>query len=142
SVKEFIRNNHYITSRSKWLKEPLAKAILGLPVNKYDEITVANQSITYQELSSFGILNLVQQTTGDYLIRLPYVWASVIVERCKDRGMDYWKSMLNYDEPMYWQNFEDFNVKFWALRLSLFELLGHKTIQLKKLLKGAKFSRD
>ncbi|GBC01453.1 hypothetical protein RclHR1_00420015 [Rhizophagus clarus] len=42
---------------------------------------------------------------------------------------------------MYWQNFEDFNAKFWALRLSLFRLLGYKKIKLGELLNGAKFSR-
>jgi hypothetical protein len=48
--------------------------------------------------------------------------------------------MFEYDEPIYWQNFEYFNCKFWALPLSLFKLLGYKKIQLKQLLKSAKFS--
>ncbi|GBC07211.1 hypothetical protein RclHR1_07310003 [Rhizophagus clarus] len=49
--------------------------------------------------------------------------------------------MFDYDDPIYWQNFEDFNAKFWALRLILFHLLGYKKIKLRELLKGAKFSR-
>src|SRR6185436_1733222 len=70
----------------------------------------------------------------------PYVWASVLAECSKNPGMKYWQSMFEYDEPMFWQNFENFNAKFWVLRLSLFKLLGCKTIQLKELLKGATFS--
>ncbi|GBB85978.1 hypothetical protein RclHR1_12400006 [Rhizophagus clarus] len=50
--------------------------------------------------------------------------------------------MFNYDDPIYWQNFKDFNAKFWALRLSLFCLLGYKKIKLRELLKDAKFFRD
>ncbi|GES78968.1 hypothetical protein GLOIN_2v583658 [Rhizophagus clarus] len=56
--------------------------------------------------------------------------------------MTYWRSMFNYDDPIYWQNFKDFNAKFWALRLSLFCLLGYKKIKLRELLKDAKFFRD
>ena len=56
--------------------------------------------------------------------------------------MNFWKSMFEYDEPMYWQNFERFNAQFWALRLSLFRLLGYQTINLKKLLGGVKTSRS
>ena len=48
--------------------------------------------------------------------------------------------MLKYDEPMNWQNFEDFNVKFWALRLCLFRLIGYEKIKLMTLFKGVDFS--
>jgi hypothetical protein len=51
--------------------------------------------------------------------------------------------MLKYDEPMNWLNFEDFNTKFWALRLSLFCLIEStesKKIKLKTLFKGVDFS--
>lgn len=97
------------------------------------------RSITYQEISSLGVVNLVQMgQTTEYLIRLPYVWVCAIVENFS--GMTYLKSMLKCDEPMNWPNFEDFNAKFWALRLSLFRLIGYKKIKLKTLFKGADFS--
>ncbi|RHZ86550.1 hypothetical protein Glove_49g6 [Diversispora epigaea] len=48
--------------------------------------------------------------------------------------------MFTYDEPMYWQNFENFNAQFWTLRLSLFRLLEYQTINLKELLSGVKIS--
>ncbi|GES92454.1 protein PFC0760c [Rhizophagus clarus] len=49
--------------------------------------------------------------------------------------------MFEYDEPIYWQNFEKFNAQFWALRLSLFRLLGYQSINLKEFLGGVKLSR-
>ncbi|CAG8716047.1 14804_t:CDS:2, partial [Funneliformis caledonium] len=76
----------------------------------------------------------------EYLIRLPYVWVCAIVESSNDPGMMYLDSMLKYDEPINWQNFEDFNAKFWALRLNLFRLIGYEKIKLKTLCKGAEFS--
>ncbi|GES91183.1 hypothetical protein GLOIN_2v1592612 [Rhizophagus clarus] len=106
SVKCTIESKYQLSLNSKWLKEPLTKAILGIPVDKYDVIKIGENEMSYQELSSKGVVNL-----------------------------------FDYYEPMYWQNFEDFNAKFWALRLSLFRLLGYKKIKLGELLNGAKFSR-
>uniref|UniRef100_U9UIF4 Crinkler family protein n=1 Tax=Rhizophagus irregularis (strain DAOM 181602 / DAOM 197198 / MUCL 43194) TaxID=747089 RepID=U9UIF4_RHIID len=125
---------------SHWLTIPLAKAILGFPVKKMDTIMLNKISMSYQELSSMGVVNLVPtEERGEYLIRLPYVWVCAIVESSDDHGMMYLKfMMLRYDEP--WQNFEDFNAKFWALRLRLFHLIGYKQIKLKTLFKGADFS--
>ncbi|CAG8678727.1 15453_t:CDS:2, partial [Funneliformis mosseae] len=48
--------------------------------------------------------------------------------------------MIDPDEPFYWQDWEIFNVKFWALRYCLFSALGRKQIELKELLKGAHYS--
>ncbi|GBB92697.1 hypothetical protein RclHR1_20430004 [Rhizophagus clarus] len=140
-VKCAIDYKYRLSFNSRWLDVPLIKAILDLPVDKYEKIKFGdNGEISYQDLSSMGILNIEEKTTGCY-IRLPYLWASVLVKRSKHSGMTYWRSMFDYDDPIYWQNFEDFNAKFWALRLSLFRLLGYKKIKLRELLKGAKFSR-
>jgi hypothetical protein len=141
SVKHRIINKYHLELNSKWLTIPLAKAILGFPVKKYEEIVLNEREMTYQELSSMGVVNLIQmEQTTDYLIRLPYLWVCAIVEIFNDPGMTYWKSMLKYDKPMNWLNFEDFNAKFWALRLSLFRLIGYEKIKLKTLFKGADFS--
>ena len=140
-VKCRIVRKYRLHINSHWLTIPLAKAILGFPVQIDDAITFNEISMTYQELSSKGFVNLVpMERTEECLIRLPYVWVCAIIENSKDPGMMYWKSMLKYDEPMNWQNFEDFNVRFWALRLSLFHLMGYKKINLKTLCKGADFS--
>ncbi|CAH1768544.1 6465_t:CDS:2, partial [Entrophospora sp. SA101] len=140
-VKCRIVRKYHLHLNSHWFTIPLAKAILGFPVHKDDVVDPNESSMTYQELSSMGVVNLVPiKRTEEYLIQLPYVWVCAIVEDSKDPGMMYWKSMLKYDEPMYWQNFEDFNVKFWALCLSLFCLMGYEKINLKTLCKGADFS--
>src|SRR5690606_1546707 len=73
--------------------------------------------------------------------RMPYLWMSILVGISKHTELMFWQQMLKYDEPMYWQNFEDFNSKFLALRISLFRLIGYSKISLKKLLCGASFSR-
>ncbi|CAB5395692.1 unnamed protein product [Rhizophagus irregularis] len=140
-IIERIGQKYLQQLNSRWLTIPLANAILGFPVQKNDAITLKKSSMTYQELSSMGIVNLVPtKQTNEYLIRLPYVWVCAIVGNSNDPGLTYWKSMLNYDEPMNWSNFEDFNTKFWALRLCLFRLIGYKKIELKTLFKGADFS--
>ncbi|CAB4430509.1 unnamed protein product [Rhizophagus irregularis] len=142
-VKHGIKNEYNLIKHSKWLSEVLAKAILGLQVNKEDEIIFEDKPTSYQDLSSMGIISLVLDPKTDrYYIQIPYLWASIIVEYSDHPGMECWKSMLEYDEPMYYANFEDFNARFWALRLSLFRLLGYEKIELGNLLKGAKLSRD
>ncbi|CAG8513707.1 14506_t:CDS:2 [Funneliformis mosseae] len=70
------------------------------------------------ELNSCWLTITLAKAILEYLIRLPYVW----------------------DEPINWQNFEDFNAKLWALRLNLFRLIGYEKIKLKTLCKGAEFS--
>ena len=145
-VKHGIKNEYKLIEYSKWLSEVLAKAILGLQVNKEDKIIFEDndkKTTSYRDLSSMGIITLVfDPKTKGYYIQIPYLWASIIVEFSGHPGMEFWKSMLDYDEPMYYANFEDFNARFWALRLSLFRLLGYEKIELGNLLKGAKLSRD
>ena len=49
-VKSFIKSKYCIQFPSQWLTEPFVKAILilGLPVDKYDKITVDNVSMSYR----------------------------------------------------------------------------------------------
>ncbi|RGB34274.1 hypothetical protein C1646_815491 [Rhizophagus diaphanus] len=119
-VKHKIVNKYQINRYSSHLSVPLAKAMLGLSVR---------------------LINLVS-AGASYLIRLPYLWVCAIVEYSTDPDLSNWKSMLQYDDPINWQNFKDFNAKFLALRLSLFRLLGYEKINLKEFLKGADFSHS
>ncbi|CAB4430039.1 unnamed protein product [Rhizophagus irregularis] len=149
-VKHKIVNKYQINRYSSHLSVPLAKAILGLPVGKMDPVKkeyvkVENHELgkflTYRDLVSMGFVNLVP--AGEkYLIRLPYLWVCAIAECSSDPDLSNWKSMLQYDDPINWQNFEDFNAKFLALRLALFRLLGYEEINLKEFLKGADFSHS
>ncbi|POG62894.1 uncharacterized protein OCT59_025295 [Rhizophagus irregularis] len=148
-VKHKIVNKYQINRYSSHLSVPLAKAILGFPVGKVDAVKKENVKDegkhqthqTYEELVSMGLINLVP--AGEkYLIRLPYLWVCAIAECSSDPDLSNWKSMLQYDDPINWQNFEDFNAKFLALRLALFRLLGYEEIILKEFLKGADFSHS
>ncbi|PKC14449.1 hypothetical protein RhiirA5_453509 [Rhizophagus irregularis] len=146
-VKHKIVNKYQINRYTSYLSVPLAKAILGLPVGKLDAVKKENvkdhegKLQTYEELVSMGLINLVPAGTL-YLIRLPYLWVCAIAEYSTDPDLSNWKSMLQYDDPINWQNFEDFNAKFLALHLGLFRLLGYEKINLKKFLKGADFSHS
>ncbi|CAB5336870.1 unnamed protein product [Rhizophagus irregularis] len=151
-VKHRIVNKYQLDNFSNSLSVPLAKAILGLPVGKMEAVKKENVKVedhelgkflTYRDLVSMGFVNLVP-AKAHYLIRLPYLWVCAIAEYSTDPEllMMHWKPMLQYDDPNNWQNFEDFNAKFLALRLSLFCLLGYEKINLKTLLKGAEFLHE
>ncbi|CAG8603982.1 8883_t:CDS:10, partial [Paraglomus occultum] len=137
-VKGQIQYDYKLVDYSKWLTKTLAKAILGLPVSKSDKIDLDGEYTTYEELSSRGILTLTLYNieTGEYQIQIPYIWASVLVRASKQPEMAFWKEMLNYEEPVHWQNWEDFNAQFWALRLNLFRLAGYQKIKLEELLRA------
>ncbi|CAB5315793.1 unnamed protein product [Rhizophagus irregularis] len=120
----------------------LANAILERPVNEDETIDKdeSNQPITCKLLTSSGILTLEPANTGFY-IRIPYLWLRLLVKKSANKSINkFWYDMIDPDEPFYWQDWEIFNVKFWALRYCLFSALGYKQIELKELLKGAHYS--
>ncbi|EXX79335.1 hypothetical protein RirG_006610 [Rhizophagus irregularis DAOM 197198w] len=55
-IIERIGQKYLQQLNSRWLTIPLANAILGFPVQKNDAITLKKSSMTYQELSSMGIV--------------------------------------------------------------------------------------
>src|SRR5947209_2069590 len=92
---------------------------------------------------SNGLLTLEPSdpTQGLFYIRLPYLWVQLLIKNCDDRSIHkFWHGMIDPDEPFYWQDWEIFNVKFFALRYCLFSVLGHRQMKLEKLLKGACYS--
>ncbi|CAB4441347.1 unnamed protein product [Rhizophagus irregularis] len=120
----------------------LANVILERPVNEDETLDKdeSNQPISYKLLKSSGILTLEPANTGFY-IRIPYLWIRLLVKKAVNKSINkFWHGMIDPDEPFYWQNWETFNVKFWALRYCLFSALGFKQIELKELLKGAHYS--
>ncbi|CAB4399715.1 unnamed protein product [Rhizophagus irregularis] len=120
----------------------LANAILERPVNENETFDKdeSNQSISYKLLKSSGILTLEPANTGFY-IRIPYLWIRLLVKKSANKSINkFWHVMIDPDEPFYWQNWEIFNVKFWALRYCLFSALRYKQIELKELLEGAHYS--
>jgi hypothetical protein len=47
--------------------------------------------------------------------------------------------MINLNKQFYWQQWDNFNIKFWALYICLFSAFGYEKIKLKELLKGANY---
>jgi len=74
-----------------------------------------------------------------FYIRLPYLWVRLLVKRASVNGPidKFWHDMIDSEEQFYWQQWENFNIEYWALRICSFSALGHKKIKLKELLKGA-----
>lgn len=120
----------------------LANVILERPVNEDETLDKdeSNQPITCKLLKSSGILTLEPANTGFY-IRIPYLWLRLLVKKSANKSINkFWYDIIDPNEPFYWQDWEIFNVKFWALRYCLFSALGYKQIELKELLKGAHYS--
>lgn len=120
----------------------LAKAILNIPVEEDEKITLNGNATTYLELSSYGIIHLVDAPDHQVNVRLPYLWVHILVHTSIISGLlpqPFWQEMVP-SRPIFWQEFELFNMRFWALRLSLLSFLGKTTIPLKDLLCGAWYS--
>ncbi|CAG8681917.1 7737_t:CDS:2 [Dentiscutata erythropus] len=121
----------------------LANAILERSVDEDDGIYMdenKKQHVSYKTLKSLGILTLepADKIYTRFYIRLPYLWMWLLIKKAGDRSIyKFWDLMINPEEQFYWQQWEKFNINFWALRICLFSVLGYKTIKLKELLKGA-----
>ena len=107
---------------------------------------VGKSPITYKELRSAGILNL-QHYEGKYLVRIPYLWTIALVDAANDTNPQnsswrFWYKFVNPKVDIRWEDFEEFVMQFWALRISLYSYLGRRTIRLKELFRGAELSSD
>ncbi|RIB17162.1 hypothetical protein C2G38_2037957 [Gigaspora rosea] len=122
----------------------LANAILERPVNENDGIYMdkdKSQHVSYKMLKSLGILTLEPTNNIKFYIRLPYLWVWLLIKNTGDQSIyKFWDLMINPEEQLYWQQWEKFNVNFWALRICLFSVIGCKTIKLKELLKDTLYS--
>ncbi|CAG8437484.1 16972_t:CDS:2 [Funneliformis caledonium] len=121
----------------------LANAILYRPVNADDSPgkDANDQPVSYKTLKSNGILTLEPTDEGNsFYIRLPYLWVRLLIIHAGNSINKFWHVMIDPNDPFYWQDWEIFNVKFWALRYCLFSALGHEKIKLKELLKGTRYS--
>ncbi|CAG8543031.1 3327_t:CDS:2, partial [Acaulospora colombiana] len=122
----------------------LANAILKRSVNENDGIYMdeyKNKYVSYKMSKSLGILMLKPVDSTRFYIRLPYIWMWLLLKNAGDQSIyKFLKLMINPEEQFYWQQWENFNVNFWALRMCLLSVLGYKAIKLKELLKGALYS--
>jgi hypothetical protein len=148
-------NDRYRFSNYSSMAIPmLANAILEIPVKKDEicslplednKIECSELKMTYKSLKSYGILTLepVDNIQSTFYIRLPYLWVRLLINHSQNNSIfKFWEVMINSSVQFYWQQWEIFNIKFWALCMCLFSALGYEKITLKELLKGAKYSKN
>ncbi|RUS13439.1 hypothetical protein BC937DRAFT_95336, partial [Endogone sp. FLAS-F59071] len=124
----------------------LTNAILDIPISIDDTITVGNNSITYKTLRSAGILNLEPQGKRDkFYVRVPYMWMVLLAKAASQSSKSPWRFWTTFLDPagtISWGQWEKFNIKFWALRLSLLSAAGKTTANLEELFPGAEFTSN
>lgn len=118
------------------MKQVVAQSILNIPVNKNDEI---EKGVTYVDLSSKGIINLEEVPHHPnmlFYVRMPYMWVWILTSLNEFEIGKFWDVMFDQESYVLWQGFEDFNMRFWVLRLQLFKVL-YETVTLENLFRGA-----
>src|SRR4051794_34745338 len=101
----------------------LANAILERSVNEVDIIYTDYQNqFSYQTLKSLGILNLepadIARTT--FYIHLPYLWVWLLIKNASSQSVyKFWKLLIDPKQQFCWQQWENFNIGFLALRICL-----------------------
>ncbi|RHZ46574.1 hypothetical protein Glove_613g4 [Diversispora epigaea] len=104
-----------------------------------DEKMIFNERI--QELRQYGIaiLEEVQDDPKYIYLRLPYIMllCLIITSNRTNKLYQFWKPMIDSEELFLWQNWEDFNVRFLALKFCLLSAYGVQEINGCDFLKGA-----
>ncbi|RPB20973.1 hypothetical protein L211DRAFT_462713 [Terfezia boudieri ATCC MYA-4762] len=140
-VRDMISNDYQLKRLPKQLEGVAIKVLLNQEVKESD--LVAGSGESYRDFSDKGVLSLIPSPRhGFWKIRIPYLWLCTFMEFSDSPVRKYWEEMLKYDEPMYWQNFEMFNLKFLAMRLTLLRMTGLTKVDLKEFLQGAIFSEQ
>jgi len=140
-VRDTISDDYQLKRFPGQLEGVAIKVLLNQEVRESD--LVAGSGESYRDFSDRGILSLVPSTRhGFWKIRIPYLWMCTFIEFSDSPLRKYWEEMLKYDEPMYWQNFEMFNLKFLVMRLTLLRMTGLAKVDLKEFLQGATFSKE
>ncbi|CAB5357054.1 unnamed protein product [Rhizophagus irregularis] len=106
------------------------------PVNKNDEI---EKGVTHVDLSSKGIINLEEVPHHPnmlFYVRMPYMWVWILISLNEFEIGKFWDVIFDQESYVLWQGFEDFNMRFWVLRLQLFKVL-YETVTLENLFRGA-----
>ncbi|CAG8680017.1 6836_t:CDS:2 [Funneliformis caledonium] len=120
------------------MKPVVAYAILNIPVDEDDEFEIGNDKISYIDLASKGIINL-EVTCDDpnkSYVRMPYIWVWITTSIKEFKAGRFWDVMINHKSHTLWQSFEEFNMRFWVLRLQLFKELND-SVTLRDLFRSA-----
>ncbi|RPB26070.1 hypothetical protein L211DRAFT_692910, partial [Terfezia boudieri ATCC MYA-4762] len=134
-VRDTISDDYQLKRLPKQLEGVAIKVLLNQEVRESDFVAGSGES--YRDFSDRGVLSLIPSPRhGFWKIRIPYLWLCTFIEFSDSPVRKYWEEMLKYDEPMYWQNFEMFNLKFLAMRLTLLRMTGLTKVDLKEFLQG------
>ncbi len=126
---------------SRQMTPMLAHVILQRPVQKEDYIIVNKCQLTYQEMSSKGLLHLAYLNNELY-VRLPYLWLWILTSSISDyKAFKFWDKMIDPKQIYFWENWEHFNVNFWALQLCLLSSISVQ-VTWRDLLPAALISSD
>ena len=125
----------------------LAAAVLDMPVCVDEEIEVHGTKMTYKDLGMTGIISLQLDSEADqFHVRIPYLWLMLLANACSIKSVHspwkYWTNYIDHTRVISWGGWEEFNMKYLALRVCLFSFLGRKSITLEELFPGADFSPD
>ncbi|CAG8509730.1 3294_t:CDS:2 [Funneliformis caledonium] len=123
------------------MKPVVAHAILNIPVDETDKFKIGNDKFSYVDLSSKGIINLEATRDNPRMsyVRMPYIWVWITTSTKEFKAGQFWDVMIDQNSHILWQSFEEFNMRFWVLRLQLLKELD-ETVALRDLFKGAYYS--
>lgn len=71
-----------------------------------------------------------------FYVRMPYMWVWILISLNEFEIGKFWDVIFDQESYVLWQGFEDFNMRFWVLRLQLFKVL-YETVTLENLFRGA-----
>ncbi|PKY28737.1 hypothetical protein RhiirB3_391284 [Rhizophagus irregularis] len=86
-----------------------------------------------------GIINLEEVPHHPnmlFYVRMPYMWVWILISLNEFEIGKFWDVIFDQESYVLWQGFEDFNMRFWVLRLQLFKVL-YETVTLENLFRGA-----
>jgi hypothetical protein len=119
----------------------IANAILNFAVQEKDTAySTSTSKTTYLDLKSQGVINLERSSNHsadlDFYVHIPYIWIYALSDF---NDLDkHWNVMIERKTHILWQEFEDFNTRFWTLRLRLLRCLADdKTTTFERLFRGA-----
>jgi len=115
----------------------LCKAQITENINGNEKII--EKEITYQNLEDIGLIILLQNDDEYCSIQIPCIFIEIFAKRCKNS----FKSILNFTNVEYWQEWEKFNNKYMSFRETLvYSYLDSNECKLNDLFKGALFTNN
>lgn len=124
----------YFGKRTVAMEMAIAYSFLNMTVSRFKKASKHSQS-TLLNLEESGLIKLVSSGPG-FLVKIPFVFLRCYIETTEDPIKTYWNDLL-MKRKMHWQEWESFNINYFAFRLSLFAALGQPSIPLRDFFRGS-----